>query len=64
MVSQTVWGVRDVTYRYRGVTTEFLFSLFSPEGTTAVASFRGSEYDSTREVLNWGPCRIGGIFYP
>jgi hypothetical protein len=36
----------------------------NPDNQGTVATFRGSEYDADREILNWGPCHIGGIFYP
>jgi|GEM_PF-5139917 len=55
-----VYGYRQVTYEYRGETTEFNFSVLEAGTNTEVAKFNGHDYDSDRVVLNYGPCLIYG----
>jgi len=60
-----VYGIRDVTYRYNGKTTEFSFKLFDQNSQAEVGTFKGHEYSSNREVLSYGHCRIGPVvIYP
>jgi len=59
-VGRTVYGSRNVTYRLNGKTTTYAFDLLKPENQAIAAQFKGYDYSSRRETLNWGPCILRG----
>ncbi|MEK6625246.1 MAG: hypothetical protein AABY86_09775 [Bdellovibrionota bacterium] len=55
-----VYGQRQVTYEYRGETTEFNFTLLDPSSQEVVGRFNGYDYDANRVVTGYGPCYVYG----
>ena len=56
----TVYGQRQVTYEYRGETTEFNFTLLDPSSQEVVGQFNGQDYNANRVVTGYGPCSVYG----
>ncbi len=57
-VPRTIYGSRDVTVRFISTEKLYIADLFRPSSDEIVATYKGREYSSRREVLNRGVCRL------
>lgn len=64
-VSRIVYGTRNVAYRITGRTTEFTFTLFDEASQAPLANFKGTEFNSNRDIVSYGVCRVGpSVIFP
>lgn len=61
LVRRVMYGTRVITFRNVNEVTSFNFALLSPEDQKVLATFKGEEVDTEREVLDYGPCRVRNI---